>query len=63
MVLHNPPAPSGSILQVSVIAVRRAIDHNHRDPATYFLSMKLIKPLFYLLLFYVHRLSVPWDKR
>ena len=26
--------PAASILQVSVIAVRRAIDHDHRDPAT-----------------------------
>jgi hypothetical protein len=26
--------PAAPILQVSVIAVRRVIDHDHRDPAT-----------------------------
>ncbi len=54
---HDPLASSGSNLEVSAIAVRRAIDHNDSDAVMYFLSMKLTNSLFYSLLFYVHRLG------
>jgi hypothetical protein len=49
--------PAAPILQVSAIAVRHMIDHDHRNTAIYFLLMTLTFPLIILLLFYVQRLS------
>jgi hypothetical protein len=59
-----PPSrrfPAAPILQVSVIAVRRAINHNHYITAMYFLLTTLTFPLFILLLFYVQHLSAVTD--
>ena len=45
-----PPArrlPAASILQVSAIAVRRAIDLDHRNTAMQFFYMKLSVSLLY----------------
>jgi len=39
--------PAASILQVSAIAVRRAIDIDHRNTAKQFFYMKLTVSLFY----------------
>jgi hypothetical protein len=59
--IRRPPA--APILEVSAIAVRRAIDYDDSDAVMYFLSMKLTYSLFYSLLFYVHRLDAPGNKR
>jgi hypothetical protein len=60
-IIRRPPA--APIREVSAIVVRRAIDHDDSDAVMYFLSMKLTNSLFYSLLFYVHRLGEPGDKR
>ena len=54
---------AASILKVSKIAIHRAIDNNLSNTAMLFFYMKLMNSLFYLLLFYLHRLSTPGDKR
>jgi hypothetical protein len=59
-----PPScqlPVAPILQVSVIAVCRAIDHDHCNSAMYFLLMTLTFPLFILLLFYLQQPSALAD--
>jgi hypothetical protein len=59
-----PPSrwlPAAPILQVSAIAIRCTINHNHCNTAMYFLLTTLTFPLFILLLFYVQRLSALTD--
>ncbi len=59
-----PPSrwlPEAPILQVSAIAVRRAIDHNRCNMAMYLLMMTLTFRLFILMLFYVQWLSTLTD--
>jgi hypothetical protein len=61
---HGPPSrrlPAAPILQVSVIAVRSVINHDHCNTAMYFLLATLTFPVFILLLFYVQRLSALTD--
>jgi hypothetical protein len=58
--IRRPPV--APIVEVSAIAVRRAIDHDDSDAVMYFSPMKLTNSLFYSLLFYVHRLGEPGDK-
>jgi hypothetical protein len=56
-----PPSfrlPVAPILQVSAIAVRRVINHDHCNTVMYFFLMTLTFPLFVLLLFYVQQLSL-----
>ncbi len=61
MVPPSRPLSAAPILQVSVIAVRRAIDHDHRNMAMYVLLTTLTFPLFILLLLYVQQLSALTD--
>jgi hypothetical protein len=49
MVPQSHRFPAAPILQVSVIAIHRAIDHNHRNMAIQLLSIKLTVLLFYSL--------------
>ena len=50
-------------LQVSAIAIRRAIDINHRNTVMQFFYVKITFPLFYCLLFYRPLTGVHGDKR
>ena len=55
-----PPArclPAASILKVSKIAVRSAIDNDFRHTAMQFFYVQIINSLFYYLLFYPLQLS------
>ena len=55
-----PPSrwlPMAPVSQVSAIAVRRTIDHNHRNTVMCFLLMTLTFLLFISLTFYVQQLS------
>jgi hypothetical protein len=61
MVPPSHQLPAAPILQVSAIAIRRTIDHDHCNTVMYFLLMTLTFPLFILLLFYVQRLSTLTD--
>jgi hypothetical protein len=61
MVPPSHQLKAAQILQVSVIAVRHVIDHDHRNTAMYFLLMTLTFPLFILLLFYVQWLNALTD--
>jgi len=54
--------PAASILQVSAIAVRRAIDIDHRNTAMQFFTWIELFFLFYWLLFYRPLTGAPWDK-
>jgi hypothetical protein len=56
-----PPSrrlPVAPILQVSAIAVRRAIDHDHRNTAMYFLLTTLTFPYFFYYYSNLQQLSV-----
>ena len=55
--------PAASILQVSAIAVRHAIDLDHRNTAKQFFYMKLSVSLFYWLLFCMPLTGTHGDKR
>ncbi len=61
MVTPSHRLPAAPILQVTAIAVRCMINHNHCNTAMYFLLTTLTFPLFILLLFFVQRLSVLTD--
>ena len=50
-------------LQVSAIAIRRAIDIDHRNTAMQFFYVKITFSLFYCLLFYRPLTGVHGDKR
>jgi hypothetical protein len=55
--------PAASILQVSAIAVRRAIDLDLRNMAMQFFYVRLTVSLFYCLLFCMPLTGVHGDKR
>jgi hypothetical protein len=63
MVPPSHQLPAAQNLQVSAIAIRCAIDHNHCNIAIYFILTTLTFPLFILLLFYVQQLSALADLR
>jgi hypothetical protein len=59
-----PPShrlPAALILQVSVVAVHRTINHDHHNMAMYFFLMALTFLLFILLLLYMQQLSTLAD--
>jgi hypothetical protein len=61
MVAPSHRIPAAPILQVSAIAVHRAINHDHRNMAMSLFLTTLTFPLFILVLFYVQQLSALAD--
>ena len=55
--------PAASILQVSAIAVRRAIDIDHRNTAMQFFLMKRTVSFYFIDYYYRPLTGVHWDKR
>jgi len=54
--------PAASILQVSVIAVRRAIDIDHRNTAMQFFYMKRTVSFYFIDYYSMPLTGVHWDK-
>ncbi len=63
MVPTSRRLPAALILEVSVIAVRRTMVHNHQNTAMYFLLTALTLQLFYWLFYFFHRISALGDTR
>ncbi len=55
--------PAAPILEVSVIAVRRTMVHDHWNTAMYFLLTALTLQLFYWLFYLLHWISTLGDTR
>jgi predicted NAD/FAD-binding protein len=55
--------PAASILQVSAIAVRRAIDIDHRNTAMQFFLMKRTVSFYFIDYYYNPLTGAHWDKR
>ncbi len=55
--------PAASILQVSAIAVRRAIDIDHRNTAMQFFLMKRTASFYFIDYYYRPLTGAHWDKR
>ncbi len=55
--------PAASILQVSVIAIRCAIDIDHRNTAMQFFLMKRTVSFYFIDYYYRPLTGAHWDKR
>ncbi len=55
--------PAAPILEVSVMAIRRTMAHNHQNTAMYFLLTALTLQLFYWLFYLLHQISALRDTR